>query len=191
MDLEEKLRRLYKDPADAGSLGIIDWLLRCAKQLKVQGVNRQLVEQFLNGEQAYTLHKPAKRRSVRNRTYVAGINAQWQVNLADMQAITRQNMGARYLLTVIDVFSKYAWVALVKSNNAAAVTEAFRQILSAAALRHPNRLQTDKGKEFVNASFAALIKRHNIQNFASESDQKAAVVERFNRTIKTSIWTYL
>ena len=99
-----------------------------------------MVEQFFKGEQAYALHKPAKRRYVRNPTYVAGIDAQWQADLADMQAITRQNTGARYLLTVIEVFSKYAWVAPVKSKDAAAVTEAFRQILNAAAPRHPNRL---------------------------------------------------
>ena len=86
---------------------------------------------------------------MRNRTYVAGIDAQWQADLADMQAIARQNNGARYLLTVIDVFSKYAWVAPVKSKNAAAVTEAFNQMLNAAAPRHPNRLQTDNGKEFL------------------------------------------
>ena len=108
-----------------------------------------------------------------------------------MQAIARQKKGARYLLTVIDVFSKYAWVAPVKSKDSAAVTEAFRQILNAASPRHPNRLQTDKGKELFNAPFAALMKRHNIQHFACESDEKAAVVERFNRSIKTRIWKYL
>ena len=90
MDVEEELWRIYRDPADPGSLGGIDRLLRRAKQLKVPGVNRLVVEQFLKGEQAYTLHKPARRRYVRNRTYVAGINAQWQADLADMQAIARQ-----------------------------------------------------------------------------------------------------
>ena len=123
MDVEEELRRIYRDPADPGSLGGIDRLLRRAKQLKVPGVNRLVVEQFLKGEQAYTLHKPARRRYVRNRTYVAGIDAQWQADLADMQAIAHQNKGARYQRTVIDVFSKYAWVAPVKSKDAAAVTE--------------------------------------------------------------------
>ena len=76
MDVQEKLRRIYRNPADPGSLGGIDRLQRRAKQLKVPGVNRLLVEQFLKGEQAYTLHKPARRRYVRNRTYVAEIDAQ-------------------------------------------------------------------------------------------------------------------
>ena len=64
-------------------------------------------------------------------------------------------------------------------------------MLITANSRHPRRLQTDKGKEFFNSNFQARMKRHGIQHFASESEQKAAVVERFNRTIKIRIWTYL
>ena len=56
----------------------------------------------------YTLHKPARRRFTKNHTYVAGIDAQWQANLADMQGIARQNNEMKYLRTVIDVFSKCA-----------------------------------------------------------------------------------
>ena len=83
---------------------------------------------------------------------MAGIDAQWQADLADMQAIARQNKGARYLLTVIDVFSKCAWVAEVKLKDAAVVTKAFSQILNAAAPHHPNRLQTDKTMSFITHS---------------------------------------
>ena len=191
MAVQDELRRIYRDPADPGGLGVIDQLLRRAQQLNVPGVNRHVVEQFLNGEQAYTLHRTARKRYVRNQTYVAGSDGQWQADLANMQAIARENKGARYLLTVIDVFSKFAWVSPVKSKDAASVTEAFEQVLASAAPRHPTRIQTDKGKEFFNSAFAALMKRHNIQHFASESDQKATVVERFNRTIQTRIWTYL
>ena len=155
------------------------------------GVDRQAVVDFLRGEQAYTLHKPARRHYKRNHIYVSGIDAQWQADLADMQGLARKNDGMRYLLTVIDVFSKFAWVVPVKSKDAPAVTAAFRQVLDGAAPRRPRRLQTDKGKEFFNTSFTNLMKRHGIQHFASDSDQKAAVVERFNRTIKTRLWTYM
>ena len=57
-----------------------------------------------------------------------------------MQGLARQNEGMRYLLTVIDVFSKFAWVEPVKSKEATAVTAAFRKVLEAAALRRPRRL---------------------------------------------------
>ena len=97
----------------------------------------------------------------------------------------------RYFLTVIDVFSKFAWAVKVHSKDAMAITAAFRQVLTVAHPRYPRRLQTDKGKEFFNSNFQTLMKRHGIQHFASESEKKAAVVERFNRTIKSRIWAYL
>ena len=122
---------------------------------------------------------------------MAGIDAQWQADLADMQGIARQNGGMRYLLTVIDVFSKFAWAVPVHSKDGKAITSAFDQVLMAAHPRHPRTLQTDKGKKFFNSDFLALMKRNGIHHFASESEQKATVVERFNRTIKTRIWTYL
>ncbi|TAK97480.1 MAG: hypothetical protein EPO08_21245, partial [Rhodospirillaceae bacterium] len=126
---EATLKTIYHDPSDPGSLGGVERLLRRAKQVKVSGVNREAVENFLHAEQAYTLHKPARRHYVRNHIYVAGIDAQWQADLADMQGIARRNDGMRYLLTVIDVFSKFAWVEAVKSKDAATVSAAFRLVL--------------------------------------------------------------
>ena len=108
-----------------------------------------------------------------------------------MQGIHRQYGGMRYLLTVIDVFFKFAWAIPVHFKDAKAITAVFGQVLITAKPRHPQRLQTDKGKEFFNSNFQSQMKRYGIQHFASESEQKAAVVEGFNRTIKTRIWTYL
>ena len=68
----------------------------------------------------------------------------------------------RYLLTVIDVFSKFAWAITVHSKDAKAITTAIGQVLTTANPRHPQRLQTDKGKEFFNSDFQALMKRHDI-----------------------------
>ena len=139
------LSKIYHNPKDPGSLGGVEWLLRRARQLHVPGVSRQTVQEYLRGKQAYTLHKPARRRYTRNHTYVAGIDAQWQADLTDMQGIARQNGGMRYLLIIIDVFSKFAWAVPVHSKDAKAITAAFNQVLKAAHPRHPRRLQTDKG----------------------------------------------
>ena len=185
------LSRIYHYTKDPGSLGGVERLLRRARQLHVSGDTRKSVQEYLRSEQVYTLHKPARRRFTRNHTYVAGIDAQWQADLADMQGISRQNGGIRYLLTVIDVFSKFALAIPVHFKDAKAITAAFGQVLTTANPRHPQRLQTDKGKELFNSDLQALTKRHGIQHFASGSNQKAAVVERFNRTIKTRIWTNL
>ena len=73
-----------------------------------------MVEQLLKEEQADTFHRPARRRYVRNRTYVAKFNGNKQAEFTEMQAIDRQNNGARYLITVINVLTKYVWFALVQ-----------------------------------------------------------------------------
>ena len=191
MAFVDVLKRIYHNFQDPGSFGGIDRLLRRVKQLHVASVNFQDVVEYLGGEQDYTLHKPARRHYQRNHIYVGGIDTQWQADLADMQGLACQNDGMRYLLTVIDVFSKFAWVEPVKTKDAPAVTAAFRNMLNGAAPRRPRRLQTDKGKEFFNASFANLMRHFNIQHFSSDSDQNTAVVKRFNRTIKKRLWTHM
>ena len=104
-----------------------------------------------------------------------------------MQGIARQSNIMRNFFTVIDVFSKFAWAFTVYSKKGKAITGAIKQMLTTAKPRHPRRLQSDKGKELFNPDFQRLMKRHGIQHFASESVHKAAVVKRFNRTIKTRI----
>jgi len=88
----------------------------------------------------------------------------------------------RYLLTCIDVFSKRAWAVPIRNKSAHIVAHSFEKILADGKC---NMLQSDKGMEFLNATFHNMLKRHDIKFYTSENeDLKAAVVERFNRTIK-------
>ena len=87
--------------------------------------------------------------------------------------------------------SKLAWVVPHHFTYVNGNTAVFDQVLTAVQPCLRRCLETDKGKELFYLEFAALMKRHNIQNFSSESEQKAAVVKQFNRTIKTKIKTYL
>ena len=142
----EVLSRIYHDPNNPGSLGEVERFLRRARKLHAPGATRQTVEEYLSSKQAFTLHKPARRRFTRYHTYVKRIDAQWQADLADMQDMARHNGEMRNLLTVIGVFSKFAWVVPVHSKNTKAITAAFEQVFTAANLRHLGRIQTDKSK---------------------------------------------
>ena len=186
--MEKLLCTLYYDVKDPGSYGGVDRLYRRVKELGYKDITRDHVKAYLSDQYAYSLHRPARRRYKRCATVVGGIDSQWQADLCDMQQLSKHNDGYRYILTVIDILSKYAWAVPVKDKGGKTVTDAFATILSTG--RSPKRLQTDKGKEFFNKEFAALLKVHGINHFASQSDLKAAVVERFNRTIKCRIWTY-
>ena len=176
----EALSKTYLDPKDPGSLDNVQRILQRARQLHVPGVTRKTVQKYLRSEQAYTLHRPASRRFTGNHIYLAMIDAKWQADLADMHGIARQNGGMRYFFTLIDVYFKFAWAVPVHSQNAKVITAAFGQVLTTANPLNPKRLQADKGKEVINSNFQTLIKRHGIQHFASESEQKATVVKRFN-----------
>ena len=99
------------------------------------------------------------------------------------------NDGFRYLLTVVDLFSRYAWAKPLKTKNAQDVTLAFRSILLQDG-RTPKKLQTDNGREFENAPFQLMLNNNNIRFFTISSPNKAAVVERFNRTLKGKMWRY-
>ncbi len=106
-----------------------------------------------------------------------------------MSNISRDNDGYRYLLTCIDVFSKFAFAVPLKTKGANEVTSAFEnQIINE---RRCSMLQTDKGSEFTNSTFQNMLKKHGIYWYTSENDDiKAAVVERFNRTLKERIYRY-
>jgi transposase InsO family protein len=187
---DEQLREIYYKPENSGSYGGVDRLMRSAKQAGFINISRDRVQKFLHDQHAYSLHKQIKRNFKRNKTYVGGIDRQWQADLADMASISQFNDGVRFLLTVIDVFSKFAWVIPVKSKTSQSLVEAFQKLFNQSAPRRPRRLQTDKGTEFLNKHVKRLLEEQNIEHFTGNSDKKAAVVERFNRTIKHRIWRY-
>ena len=98
-----------------------------------------------------------------------------QRDLVEVINIAKYNRGYRFLLTVVDVLSKHAWVQTVKSKTGKAVTDAFEKILKGR--RKPVNLQTDDGKEFYNKTFQDLMKRKRIHHFSTSGDTKASVVE--------------
>ena len=185
-----KLKEIYYNPEDPGSYGGVDRLYKRVKELGVDGVKRADVQSFLRDQRAYTLHKPSRKNYRRNPTLVKGIDTQWQADLADMQGLSHQNGGIKFLLTVIDVFSKFAWVIPLKDKSGRVMLEAFKKLFTQSAPRKPERLHTDKGKEFLNRDVKNFMASQGIELFQTFSDKKAAVVERFNRTLKTRIWTY-
>jgi hypothetical protein len=177
----------YFDPRAPGSFGGVDALYR---QVKDQNKTKDEVKEWLRDQPAYTLHVPVRRNFKQNRIIVYTINEQFQADLADLSSLKKHNDGVRYLLTCIDVFSKYAWVTPLKNKGAIGVCEALEAIFED---RTPEKFQTDEGTEFVNEKCKELFKRLDINHFhaLSNSETKCAVVERFNRTLKTKMWKYL
>ena len=104
-----------------------------------------------------------------------------------MQHFSRQNKGFRYLLTVIDVFSKYAWVIPLKTKTGKDILQSFETLFKE---RMPKKIWTDAGKEFINKGFKQFLTENEIELYQTYNEGKAVVIERFNRTIKDKMWRY-
>ena len=136
---------------------------------------------------AEELHKPIT-RNFRKRTVISyGIDKIWAADLVEMQKYSKWNKGVKYLLMVIDVFSKYGWIVTLKDKKTESVSLAFDTIFKKSK-RKPEKLWTDKGSEFISKQFKDFLKRHNITLYHTKKEEKSSVVERWNRTMKNKMW---
>ena len=101
---------------------------------------------------ANELHKPIIKNFKRRKVYSSFKDNIWGVDLADMQLISKYNKGIRYLLCVIDLFSRYFWVAPLKNKKGDSNVEGFQSILKNSD-RKPNKVLVDHGSEFYNNKF--------------------------------------
>ena len=132
------------------------------------------------------LHKQVGKNYPHRRVQMRGIDDTWQADLVEMIPYFKINKGFRYLLTVIDIFSKYAWTVPVRSKNGNDITTAMKSILTQG--RIPKNLHTNKGKEFYNSQFRSLMQQFNIKLYSTYDNLKASIIERFNRTLKNKMW---
>jgi hypothetical protein len=177
------LKAVYYNPSQPGSFGGVGSLARAA------GHPITKVSKWLEAQPTYTLHKPARKRNYPTRPYrTKGVDYQWQADLVEMIPYSRQNHGYKYILTLIDIFSRYAWAQPLKRKTPAEVVKALKIVFKK---RRPLMyLQTDQGKEFENKIVHKFLASHGIQQFSVKSQFKAAMVERWNRTLKCRMWRY-
>ena len=180
---EKRLKAIYYDPSHPAALSS-PAVLAAAANVPVKKTKEWLMKQA-----TYTLHRPARKRYRDRKYYVNNIDEQWQMDLADMSRIHRKNDNYRYILTCIDILSRYAWARPLKTKQGPEVAKAIEDIFQSSQ-RQPKRLQTDQGTEFYNASVKRLLERYDIELFSVKSPKKCALVERWNRTLKSKIWKY-
>ena len=107
-----------------------------------------------------------------------------------MRLISNFNKGIRFLLCVIEIFSRYAWVFPLKDEKGVIIVDAFQKILNGSN-RKPNKIWIDKGSEFYNNSFQKWLKDNDIELYSIYNEGKSVVAETFIRTLKTKIYKYM
>ena len=170
--MTQKLLHLIKKSVGSGAKRI---------NTKITPQNQQLAEE---------LHKPIIRKFKKRKVYSTFKDNIWGVDLADMQLLSKYNKGIRFLLCVIDIFSKYAWVILLKDKKGISIVKAFQSILKQSN-RKPNKIWVDKGSEFYKAYFKKWLRDNDIVMYSTHNEGKSVVAERFIRKLKSKIYKYM
>ena len=132
------------------------------------------------------LHKPKRKNYLRRKIIVNHIDEIFAADLVEMQKFSKINKGYRYLLTCIDIFSKYAFAIPLKDKKGITIKNALQKIFNK---RKPKFLWTDNGKEFYNNQVNDLLEKNNIKLYSTNNSEiKSSVIERFNRTFKNIMY---
>ena len=119
-----------------------------------------------------------------DKTNVYHIDNIWSLDILDLKDYgPENNRGYRYVLIIIDNFSKFGWTIPLKNKNAQTTKDSFENILISSK-RKPNLIESDRGKEFYNNIFQDFLNKNNIKLYSRKSSYGAAFAERFNRTIR-------
>jgi len=127
---------------------------------------------------AEELHRPVVKRFRKRKVEVKGIDEIWAADLVDMQSLAKYNDDIKYLLTVIDVVSKYGWIVPLKDKSGISTADGFTKIFSSSG-RKPGKVWVDKGKEFYNKDVKKLV-----DLYSTENEEKSCVIERWNRSMR-------
>lgn len=189
MTWEKELEKIYTSPGESSAFSSVDKLFR---KLKKEGYNvtRLQIKSWLDNNYTYAIHKYRRKTFPRNPILASDIDQNWQADILFLKELSNYNDNKSCVLLCIDVISRYAWGEPMKSKSGKDTASAFEKILKKAN-RKPEKLQTDKGKEFYNSDFKSVLKKYNIKLYSTESDKKASIAERCIKEIKKLIYRYL
>lgn len=174
--------KIYYDPSHAsGYTGNPKQLARAA------GATLKETVSWLKTQDPYTKFKRARRRFKHDRIFVQGLDEQWSVDLISIIPLEKHNNGHKYILTAVDTLSKYARATPIKNKTGAVVATALKKFFKD---KTPRKIRTDLGKEFYNSHVQTLFKKKGIRHFGAYNYTKAAIVERFHRTLRAKLWRY-
>lgn len=130
------------------------------------------------------LHHSVRKNFERRKVIMRGINELWQADLVEMIPYSSENKNFKYILMVIDCFSKFGYATCLLDKRGESITKAFRDIFTKFN-QIPSKICTDFGKEFYCKPFRALMKEFKIHHYSTYSHLK--VKSLFNYLIRANI----
>lgn len=188
MAIEDDLRRLYYDP-EVGYTSATR-LLQVAKSRGID-VKLKQVRAFLAKQQVAQIHQTTHREREYLHIVSPNLDERWQADLIEFPKLSKDNNGHRYILTIVDVYSRYAWCIPLKDKQGKTVADALEELFQKG--RRPlSSFTSDSGSEFANKHVKRLLKRYNVRQYTSQTGdhERLGMIERFNRTLKTYLARY-
>jgi hypothetical protein len=157
---------------------------------KYMNITRDETGAFLDSKINYQMNRPTNKHI--NKPLLSGFpNQKWGIYLIDTSSYHKHNHGVRYVVTVVDFFSRKTWLGMTVKKSADAIKDMFAEILKCAKVS-PNFLVADNGTEF-KASFDAFCKAEGIKiiRTATYSPQSNSIVERKNQEVRKRIRAFM
>ena len=157
--------------------------------LQQPGAYSRKLLRYLRENENYSLHRPQRKRFPRRRIITHFPGNIVQSDLIDLQNIATKNSNYKFILVVIDCFSKKLWTRAMKSKSGEETARNLRSILE--SMQYPVQTMIfDEGLEYVNKHVSELLAEYNIHSYHIKSKLKASSAERVNRTLKEKFWKY-
>ncbi|XP_062567734.1 uncharacterized protein LOC134229972 [Saccostrea cucullata] len=181
-DYTDYLRELYYTPGKPGAYAGPEKLYQAVKKEGKYKIGRRRIRQFLNNEDSYSLYKPIRKTFPRSKVIVNTIDSMWDGDLADVSNIASHNDGYKFLLVLIDIFSRYLFIIPLKNKHHQNIVDGLKSVFQRG--RKPKTLRTDKGSEFKNRWVKTFLKKEGINVMYTQNETKANYAERENRTYR-------
>ena len=176
----QSMKNVYYDPTQEEGFG---GKVRLQKRF-----SRTQVDKWLPTQLTYSLHKPIRKKFATRPYRTAGLDDTWQMDMLEMIPYAKVNKGYKYILVCKDVSSRFARALPCKTKSGEEVASVMLKMLKST---QPKHIQTDRGKEFYNSHVRTkVLEKYGIHLYSVNSQFKAAIVERLNRTLREKLNRY-
>ena len=141
--MEDYLKSIWYDPKHPASFTGPSKLYKAVRQEGKYKITLKKIKDWLRNVDAYSLQETARRKFPRARVVVEGLDSMFDVDLADVQNLAKYNDQYRYLIIMIDIFSRFLWVVPLKDKKGASLVKGLSGIFEKG--RKPQTLRSDRG----------------------------------------------
>ena len=182
---EDILNHYYYNDKNPSAFGGPQKLFRVFKRKYPGQFSLHFIKKWLNNQDSYSLSKEPRHRFKTSRVLVTSIDEQYDVDLTSVENLKKYNDGIRFLLFIIDIFSRHLWVKPLLDKTAKSILKATKEVFSE---RKPLKLRSDAGAEFNNRYFKKYLKDNDVYYFTTQNVPKANYVERVQKTLKVMMY---